>query len=74
MPGAAATPLAILRRSPDRYVVEVYGMGALAPRVYYSLVAALNADPALRLRWRPLPDAEQASLEHGPGALYVVPA
>ena len=65
---------AILRRSGDRYVVEVFGTGALTPRGYYSLVAALNADPALRLRWRPLSDAERASVEHGPGALYVVPA
>jgi hypothetical protein len=37
-------------------------------------VAALNADPALRQRWRPLSHVEQASEEHGPGALNVVPA
>jgi hypothetical protein len=29
----AMTPRAILRRSGDRYVVEVYGMGTLGPGV-----------------------------------------
>ena len=70
----AAAPRAVLRRSGDRYVVEVYGAGATERRLHYALVAALNADPALRLLWRPVREEDRASDLVGPDALYVVPA
>ena len=69
-----AVPRAVLRRSGDTYVVEVYGAGTTEHRTHYSLVAALNADPALRLLWRPVHPEEWGPGLLAPGALYVVPA
>jgi hypothetical protein len=67
-------PRAVLRRVGHRYLVEAYGAGATDRKLYHSLVVALNAEPALRLRWRPVTPAEQESARYGPDALYVVPA
>jgi hypothetical protein len=67
---------AVLRRSDDAYyVVEMRdAAGAPTRRVHFSLVGALNADPALRLLWRPVRPEDRRSGAVDDDVLYVVPS
>jgi hypothetical protein len=65
---------ALLRREEHAYLVEALGPAGTVRTRHPTLVGALNADPALRLLWRPARSAELAAWGLGPDVLYVVPA